>query len=216
LVPDAATMRFYLPLLAVLLVSVSGCTGSGQSRANTTDKSVATAVLSAKALPAQVDSLVTALGTLQNSRADLKVAYKALADASTVLDRGVTALTRDVKTARSAGSTYARDWDAKLATIQNPEVVATSRARLDQLQAGVERLTIAETDLGTISDSFMTRLKDVRTALDLDLSPGGVSGLRASIGSLIAAAPALKQQADTVSDRLRGIEGFLNDPAPKP
>lgn len=202
-----------LALLAV--IGLGGCFGSsGQARASTTSSSIQEAIKQAGGIAPGIDAVVTGLSALQSGKVDLKTAYADLQSAAQSCGKLITALATDVKAARQSGETYAADWEKKIGTVENADIAATSRARLDQLKAGVERLAIAEKDYLSVTDAFTKQLKDLKTALDLDLSPGGVASLRSAIGTASAAAPAVKQQTATVIDRLRGLEEFLGGPAP--
>lgn len=197
------------PLLVVVMLCAVGCSSSGQDRAATASRSVDTATLQAQDLGRHADAVVNALAPLQSGQGDLKKAYAGLTRAATGLESAVATLTTDIKAARSAGERYAADWEKRLATVTDADIVATSRDRLDQLRAGLERLALADSDFTTNATGFTTQLKDLRTALDLDLSAGGVASLRNATAAVIAAAPTLKQRAATLADRLQGLDGFL-------
>lgn len=202
-------MHRLAPLLIIVLIVVAGCSSSGQDRAATAARSVDTATLQAQDLGRHVDAVVNALAPLQSGQGDLKKAYEALTRAATNLETAVASVNTEIKAARSAGDRYAADWEKRLATVTDADIVATSSERLDQLRAGLERLALADSDFTTNATGFTTQLKDLRTALDLDLSVGGVASLRNATAAVIAAAPALKQRAATLADRLQGLDGFL-------
>ena len=211
-------MRTIIPCLStlILIIGLCGCFGSsGQSRASSTSSSIQHAITQAEPIAPGIDTVVANLEALQGSSADLKQAYADLQKSAKALATRIAALKQDVASVRQYGTTYAADWEKKLATVENPDIAATSKVRLDQLRAGIERLSLAESDYNTITEAFANQLRDLKTALDLDLSPGGVAALRSAIGASIAAAPGVKQQAATVIDRLRGLEDFLGGaPAP--
>jgi|GEM_PF-5332334 len=201
---------FFALLLALPLLIVAGCSSSGQARASTASTAVTTATGTAQDIARHVDAVVTALAPFQSGQGDLKKAYTSLAQADTGLAKAIKAVNTDTRRVRQAGDRYAADWDKRIATITDADIAASSRERQDQLRAGLERLAIADTDFQTTTAGFMTQLKDVRTALDLDLSAGGVAALRNAVAATVAAAPAVKQKASALSDRLQGLNGFLS------
>lgn len=211
-------MRTIIPFLSALVLTIGlcGCSGSsGQARASSTSSSIQDAIRQAEPITPGVDAVVGHLGALQGSNADLKQAYADLQKSAKALATHITSLKEDVAAVRQYGTTYAADWEKKLTTVENADIAATSKTRLDQLRAGIERLSLAEGDYKNITEAFAKQLRDLKTALDLDLSPGGVTALRSAIGATIAAAPGVKQQTETVIDRLRGLEDFLGGaPAP--
>lgn len=199
------------PLLLIVLIGLAGCSSSGQDRAATAARSVGAATTQAQDLGRHVDAVVNALAPLQSGQGDLKKAYEALTRAATNLEGAVASVNTETKAARSAGDRYAADWEKRLATVTDAEIGATSNERLDQLRAGLERLALADSDFKTNATGFTSQLKDLRTALDLDLSAGGVASLRNATAAVVAAAPALKQRAATLADRLQGLDGFLGN-----
>ncbi len=196
-------------VLVIILVTLAGCSSSGQDRAATVSRSVSTAAVQAQDLSRQVDAVVNALGPFLSGQGDLKQAYQALSTAASNLDTAVATVNKEVAAARTAGDRYAADWEKRLSTVTDADIAASSAARLDQLRAGIERLALADTEFKTTSTAFTSQLKDLRTALDLDLSAGGVASLRNALAANVAAAPALKQRAATLADRLQGLDGFL-------
>lgn len=202
-------MRNPTLVLVIILVTLAGCSSSGQDRAATASRSVSTATTQAQDLGRHVDAVVNALGPFQSGQGDLKQAYQALSTAASNLDTAVATVNKEVAAARTAGDRYAADWEKRLSTVTDADIAASSAARLDQLRAGIERLALADTEFKTTSTAFTSQLKDLRTALDLDLSAGGVAALRNALAANVAAAPALKQRAATLADRLQGLDGFL-------
>ena len=202
-------MRNLALLLAIPLVFIGGCS-SGQARASTASQAITAATSAAQDVARHVDAVVTALAPFQSGQGDLKKAYQMLTQADTGLANAITGVNTDTRRVRQAGDRYAADWDKRIASITDADIAASSRERQDQLRAGIERLAIADTDFQTTTAGFMTQLKDVRTALDLDLSAGGVAGLRNAVAATVAAAPAVKQKASALTDRLQGLSGFLS------
>lgn len=202
-------MRNDTLLLVILLIALAGCSSSGQERAATASRSVTTATTQAQDLDRHVDAVVTALAPFQSGQGDLKPAYKELTTAAAGLDTAIAAVNKEVTAARTAGDRYAADWEKRLGTVADADIAASSAARLDQLRAGIERLALADNEFQTSATAFTSQLKDLRTALDLDLSAGGVASLRNALAATVAAAPALKQRAATLADRLQGLDGFL-------
>jgi len=203
-------MRNLALLLAIPLVFIGGCSSSGQARASTASQAITAATSAAQDVARHVDAVVTALAPFQSGQGDLKKAYQMLTQADTGLANAITGVNTDTRRVRQAGDRYAADWDKRIASITDADIAASSRERQDQLRAGIERLAIADTDFQTTTAGFMTQLKDVRTALDLDLSAGGVAGLRNAVAATVAAAPAVKQKASALTDRLQGLSGFLS------
>lgn len=209
----SVSLSLSLALGASLLLS--GCASTGQNRSQSAAHEVTTALQKGSPIVADVDNVVAALGTLQGGSGDTKAAHASLGKALGSLRTHANDFSGTVAGVHNAGDAYVSSWADSLETITDANIAASSRDRLDQLKAGIERLAIGEKDFNAVSTAFVKQVGDLQTALDFDLSPGGIASLRTSIATVIAAAPALKQQVATVEDRLRGLEDFMGAaPAP--
>jgi len=194
-------------LLAVgLLVSVSGCAGSGQSRSATQVQSIQLVRTRVDEAAKQMDSTIASLeGVVAAASSDPKPAYAKFVSDLKELDSKVADLRSRAAAMRKRSENYFTEWDAQVrASITNPEIAKKSterRAQIQQQMTGLkDSMEGAKKSYGHVSSD----LHDVKSYLDLDLNQSGIQSIADQVAKI-------KQNGQEVHSALESIRSKLKE-----
>ena len=88
-------------------------------------------------------------------------------------------------TAQNKATVYLTNWDAKIATIMNPDIKNAAQQHRDrQVQQEISDVKKSyPADPGGFPDPFVANLKDIQTVLNSDLTAGGISSVKGAVTS---------------------------------
>lgn len=170
-----------LSAVTALLVFMAGCASTGFNKATSTSNSIDETVVKLQQGDAQIDTALAALSSLINyPEADIRPQYEVFNAAVSELEK----LSNEVNTSAAAmqvqGVDYFQKWDVELSKINNEDIRKRSTERKNRVSA---RFDGVRTNYARTKDDFapfMSDLIDIRTALAMDLTPGGLASIRAA------------------------------------
>jgi hypothetical protein len=158
-----------------------GCSSSsGYKEGAKTSERVMTVSRTLEDASAQVGKVEASLSKLTSASAgaNLQPLFK---DYSSNLDR-LDAMANDARKRademRAKGASYFKEWDAELAQIHNEDIKSRSAQRRTEVEQAFQRVSDKSQTLRDAYRPLMSDLQDIRTALNNDLTTGGVSSIK--------------------------------------
>ena len=140
-----------------------------------------------------IDQTLGSLNDLVGSSGgDLEPKLKAFNDNVTGLGTMYQNLQDAVTDARNNATTYLTNWDAKIATISNPDIKASAQQRKDSVQGEINDVKKSYAQVRVDFDPFMANLKDIQTVLNSDLTSAGVASVKGAADKATASGTKLK------------------------
>ena len=119
-----------------------------------------------------------------------------------------------VADARSKATVYLTNWDAKIATIMNPDIKNAAQQRRDLVQNEVNDLKRSYASVQEDFDPFMANLKDIQTALNSDLTAGGVQAVKGAVATATTNGNKLKGSLGSLADDFRHLGTAMGSTVP--
>ena len=127
----------------------------------------------------QVNSTIAALDDMfNNQQGDLKEQFKTYSKSIDTLESQSKRVRKRVETMASQKADYLQQWDAQMAAIQSETVRQTTEQRrksVEEMFANVQKEMEAA---GKVFDPFMSKLNDIRTAMNMDLNRNGLDAMQ--------------------------------------
>jgi hypothetical protein len=165
-----------------------------------------------------ITNIDTTLGSLNdlvnNPSGDLEPKLKAYNDNVTGLQTMYQNLQDSVADARNKATIYLTNWDAKIATIMNPDIKSAAQQRKDAVQNEINDVKKSYAEVRVDFDPFMANLKDIQTALNSDLTAGGVSAVKGAVGTATTNGNKLKSSLGGLSTSFRELGAALGSTVP--
>jgi hypothetical protein len=79
---------------------------------------------------------------------------------------------------RTKGQDYFKEWEAEQAKINNEDIKTRSVQRRAEVEQAFSRINDKSQTLKDAYQPLMSDLKDIRTALNNDLTPGGIAAIK--------------------------------------
>lgn len=140
------------------------------------------------------------LKTFNGNVSGLQIMYKNLQNA--------------VTDARQKAAVYLTNWDANIGTIMNPDIKNAAQQRRDSVQQEMNDVKRSYTEVRTDFDPFMANLKDIQTALNSDLTAGGVSAVKGAADTANMNGNKLKQSLGDLAKDFRQLGTAMGSTAP--
>ena len=191
------------PLLFTLVLLLGACKASGgtEKAASTVDdlKSLRTQLAAGKD---SIRTAVSRLNVLAEGKGDMAAEYKAFSKA---VD-GVASQRERVRSVREslAGrrQEFIASWNEGMAKIQNASMKDRSKERRDAVVAHFDDLRSAGDETRTEFDEWFSDLVDIRTYLEHDLNPTGITSLEDDIESVTKRAGKIDEALDAFVSEL--------------
>ena len=133
----------------------------------------------ARVIRAQVDATVAALNDMfNNQEGGLKMQFETYSKSIDDMEAQAKRLEKRVDAMKSKKAAYLQQWENQMATIQSEAVRQTAEQRrqsVEQMFTNVQREMDAA---GEAFRSFMSKLNDIRTAMNMDLNRNGLNAMR--------------------------------------
>ncbi|MFT5698516.1 MAG: hypothetical protein ACI8ZB_001371 [Desulforhopalus sp.] len=195
--------RFFGVTIVMALVILAGCAGTFKEGSQTADsiQNVEREALVGKNL---VNSTITALDDMFNNKeGDLKKQFETFSKSVDKLDSQAKRVKKRVETMASQKAVYLQQWDEQMATIESSAIRQTA----EQRRTSVEKMFVdvqSEMDAaGKVFQPFMSKLNDIRTAMNMDLNRSGLDAMR-------SIAVEAKADAKMINNSLDGAISSLN------
>lgn len=173
--------------LAVLATSlplafVGGCASSPNEKGAQASESIQTVASELRTTSDRIGSTMTKLNTLATTKSgDVRPLFKAYSESLDSLTSSAKAVQSHADKMKATGDQYFADWDKKLAEINNEDIKARSQARREEVRSRFARIRTLYGNARDQFQPFMANLKDIRSALNTDLTQTGIAALDPSI-----------------------------------
>jgi hypothetical protein len=172
-----------LASVAACGVILAGCATAGYQKANTTSTSIREAAQGIDNTLGPLDAVVATLSDLMtNPSQDITPQFRKFDAAVTNLDSLANDVRNHEAAMREQGAAYFEKWDAELAKIHNDEMQSLSLDRKNAMASRFEKVRLSYTLTNANFAPFMSNLKDIRTALAMDLTAAGLASVKGLAG----------------------------------
>jgi hypothetical protein len=203
--------------LSAAVAFIAGCASTGYDKAEDTSTSLQQTAKRIDQGNAQIDIVLTNLSALVNSPNEhLKPQYKKFNSAMNDLESLVKNVGDDANDMQTEGVAYFDKWDEELAKIHNEDIRSRSEER-ERLMS--EQFDQVEADyLHTRNDftPFMSDLEDIRTALAVDLTAGGLDSIRDEVTKANQDSAPVRQSLNNLSASFKELGVSLSAKVERP
>jgi len=165
-------------LVAISLIGV-GCS-SGYNKGTKTSESIMSTADQLAQGREQIDKVNASLTNLSNAQPgqDLRPLYKDYSSNVDKLDSIAADVRKQADAMQSKGQAYFQEWEAEQAKINNEDIKTRSVQRRAEVEQAFSRINDKSQRLKDAYQPLMSDLKDIRTALNNDLTPGGIAAIK--------------------------------------
>ncbi len=204
-----------LILLPAILLVVAGCASPGYEKACNTSSSLEKDARRIEKGNVQLDAVLATLSDLaSNPAAEMGPQFKkfsASVDKLDLLDRDVTS---HVTAMQKDGAAYFHQWDVEIAKIQNEDIRTRSADRKAVVSSQFSKLKASYVQAKADFDPFMSDLKDIRTALAMDLTAGGIASVNSPIMKANKDVLPLHQSLDSLATDFKQLGVSISSSTP--
>jgi hypothetical protein len=213
-------MKIRRPIFSFFALAVTGsligCATTGYQQAATTASTLTrSAEISAKG-NLEIDETLAKLNDLiANPSPDLRQQFNAFDKAVNALGATAKDITVKAEQMKAQGQAYFRNWDKELAKIHNEDIRRRSTARKSEVAERFDLITQRYERTKVACIPYMSDLRDIQTALSMDLTTGGLAAIKDAAAKAVVHAPALKESISKLSDEFKrlGISMSSMNPA---
>lgn len=166
------------PTAVLALIMLIGCATTYREGTQTV-AGIQNVEQEARVARAQVDATVAALDDMFNDQqGDLKTQFETYSKSINNLEAQARRVRNRVDTMKSRKAAYLQQWEKQMAMIESEAVRQTAEQRrqsVEQMFTNVQREMDAA---GEAFQSFMSKLNDIRTAMNMDLNRNGLNAMR--------------------------------------
>jgi len=193
-------------VLIVLSLASAGCSSGGE-KGMKTSQSITSTANHLEDGRMQIDKVTASLNKLSSAQAgqDLRPLFKDYSSNVDKLDSIAKQVRKQAEEMRAKGQAYFKDWDAEQAKINNEDIKARSAQRRAEVEQSFARVNA---DFQTLKDAYqplMSDLQDIRTALNTDLTPGGVASIKPIANRVANEAIAVKNAIGPVETEFKAL-----------
>ena len=203
-----------VPALALALLSLA-CASTDKGSA--TSNNITTAANEIQVGIGELDATMAALTSLVNQpAADLEPQFKAFSQNLDKLDKTAGRVRAAAAKMEENGKAYFAEWDKQIAAMQNEDIRERSTERREKVE---EALADIKEDYSDARDNFqplMNDLKDIRTALEADLTMDGIDSIKKTVKKASSNAEDVKEPLQDLADAFREVGIRLSKAGPAP
>ncbi|GEM_PF-4454347 len=145
----------------------------------------------------QVNSTITALDDMfNNMEGDLKEQFKTYSKSIDKLESQANRVRKRVDSMASTKADYLQQWEAQMETIESTTVRQTAEQRRKSVEAMFTNVKSEMDAAGKVFDPFMSKLNDIRTAMNMDLNRNGLKAMRPIADQAVADAKVINASLD--------------------
>lgn len=203
--------------LAASVALLAGCSSTGYRQADQTSTSLQQAAQSLDESLIPFDAALVALSDLVNNPApDITAQFQKYNSAVNALDTQANVTKGHATAMQEEGIAYFRNWNDALVRIQNDDIRTRSLDRKIVVAAQFEaaRVSYGETTAGF--DPFLADLKDIRTVLATDLTPGGLKSVNSLVRKSNSNGVPVRESLVTLSKEFKRLGTALSSETPTP
>ena len=198
--------RLLVISIAIALITMVGCAKTFKEGSKTAE-SIQNVEREARVGQEHVNSTIAALDDMFNNKeGDLKEQFKKYSKSIDKLDSQAKRVKKRADTMASAKADYLEQWDTEMVAIESKTIRETGEQRRKNVE-GMFNTVKSEMDAaGKVFDPFMSKLNDIRTAMNMDLNRNGLDAMR-------PVADQAKADAMIINKRLDGAISTLSNAA---
>lgn len=182
MITRALLCRFAALAISLPVPFVGGCASSANEKGTQTSESIQTVASELRTTSDRIGSTLTKLNTLATTKTgDARPLFKSYSESLESLTSAAKAVQAHADKMKATGDQYFADWDKKLAEINNEDIKARSQARREEVRAQFARIRTLYGNARDQFQPFMANLRDIRSALNTDLTQTGIAALDPSI-----------------------------------
>lgn len=185
-------------VLGFALGSALACKSTTSSKGSATGENITKAARLIEKGIAQLDATSASLTDLvTRPAADLEAQYKVFKKNLASLESTAEAVKKTSASMDANGKAYFAEWDQQIAAIQNEDIRERSAERRETVAEGLKEIQSQYAEAKDEFTPLLSDLRDIRTALDAELTMGSVKSL--------------EDDAEDVSDATGDVKETLSD-----
>ena len=189
------------------LTLLSGCSSSGTQNADKFDKKVGELQKRAVKGSAQIDKTLAAMNGLSSEDVDLPKQYKSFSEQVKKTESGMKDSQKQKVNMQKASNDQIKAWKKQINSFDSEDMKQRSQERLDKVMAQRDELKAITDEIDKNADPFISGLNDIKTYLDVDLSPSSVASIADLIESTNKSGQEVKTNLDKLAAKLAELQG---------
>jgi chromosome segregation ATPase len=167
--------------LGLVVLLAAGCATTGFERSTNIAETMAKQVEGMQQAKPQVDAMLASLDGLTRAQGDMRPAFKHFSETLDDTEKTAARARKSEQMIREREAEYFAEWQRQAAEITNPQIKAATQARQAEVKGTLASLSQTGKAVGDAYNPFISNMKDIRTYLSNDLTPGGVKRLEPTI-----------------------------------
>ena len=207
-----ARSQWALPVsvgFGLVALAVAGCATTGFDRSTSIAETMSKQAQGIQQAKPQVDTMLASLEGLTRAQADMRPAFKNFGDTLNDTEKVAAGARKSQQTIREKEAEYFAEWQREAAAITNPQIKAATQARQAEVKQTLANLSQTGRTVGEAYDPFISNMKDIRTYLSNDLTPGGVKRLEPTIEKARRDGVALQKALDDFNRASERVQATL-------
>lgn len=202
--------------VACAFVLTVGCSTTGGSKGSSALAGMDAAADEVDTIVAQTAATLGALSNLvSNPSSDLQPQFKALASATKKLASQSQKVDKRMDDMDARAQAYFEEWETQAETIQNENLRNISERRREEVALSFKEVAESLGKSKAAFDPFVASLKDIQTALSLDLTKAGIFAVSNLVAEAYSSGAELKGAlADAASD-IRKLAAEMSSTTPQ-
>lgn len=194
----------YLVPIMVAGSLMSGC-GNGQDRRAATASTTAEVSADVSKSKGDLDAVLASLNALKgaDADADLNKLHDSLKKSAQRLDHSLAEVVASSDDAVKAGKAQEEAWNKESHSFTDAQLREASNQRQGDLRKAVDALAKSSQALGAERLTYTSQLNQTVSALDLDLTRVGLTGIKPTIEGLIKHEGGLRDALSDVAEKIR-------------
>jgi hypothetical protein len=202
-------------LAAVLSLAVAGCSSPGYQKGEKTAQGLKDTAGLINALSGQIDTTLASMNTLMSKpQPDLKPQFETFSSDVSNLESSGKSIAEARRAMGAKSKEFFDKWDQDLATINNEDIKSRSEERKQEVKKNLNAVRMSYTQAAQDFVPFLKNLQDLRTALSVDLTPGGLNALKPTADKAAQSAVPLKASAAKLAADFKALGVSMSSVAP--
>jgi len=198
-------------VLSFALVVAAGCKSDHDNRAEVMTESISSMQSARQGLVdanKEVDDTLAAMNALPGA-SDMNAAMTTFKDK--VKETEDTAANAKEKAAdmRARGREYVNQWEDNMSQVTDPAMRQNMTARQEAVRANFSSIRSAMRDAADAYTPYMAHLKDIETALALDMTPAGIKTVQPTMAKATAEGATLKEKINAVIAKMDSVTNAM-------
>jgi hypothetical protein len=203
--PHPLWLKTLIP--AFCLMVVAGCASSrGYNKADETGATIGTVRNDVANIKNAVDNSLKALdAVVASASTDPRKPYEAFAKSVDTVEAAGNTAKKDADKMRANAAAYFGQWETQMESVKNEDVKKVSQERKAKLQESFNGIKDATDDAKQSYPTFLSDLKDLRTALGSDLTAQGIESAKGVIDKTKASGAQVQQDLDKLITQMNSV-----------